>query len=141
MGSPGAIADRVPILILFDGVCNLCNGTVKFIIKRDPDAIFRFASLQSEFGRSKLLHFNMDPERLHSVVVIDRDEVLEKSDAALHIVRHLAYPWKFLVVLKWLPKKIRDACYNLIAGNRYKLFGQRDACMIPTIELRSRFLD
>ena len=141
MGSPGSLNNRRPILILFDGVCNLCNGTVQFIIKRDPDAKFRFASLQSSFGRSQLLRFNFNPELLHSVIVIDGDVALQKSDAALHIARHLGQPWKLLSALGILPKSFRDACYNLIASNRYKLFGKQDQCMIPTPELKSRFVE
>lgn len=141
MGSPGSLDNQRPILILFDGVCNLCNGTVQFIIKRDPKVKFRFASLQSSFGRSQLLRFNLNPGLLHSVIVIDRDIALEKSDAALYIARHLGQPWKSLSALSILPKSFRDACYNLIANNRYKLFGKQDQCMLPTPELKSRFVE
>lgn len=140
MGSPGAIANQVPVLILFDGVCNLCNGAVRFIIKRDRHAKFKFASLQSTFGRTTLQRFKLNPDSLHSVVVIDNDVALEKSNAALQIARHLGYPWKLLTLFHWIPKNVRDGLYNVVAKNRYRLFGRRDACMIPTPEMQGRFL-
>jgi predicted DCC family thiol-disulfide oxidoreductase YuxK len=141
MGSPGSLEDHRPILVLFDGVCNLCNGIVQFIIKRDPKAKFRFASLQSEFGKSQLIQFKLNPELLHSLIVIDNDKALERSDAALHIAKHLGTPWKLLTVFKILPKFFRDACYNLVASNRYRIFGKLASCMIPTPELKDRFIE
>ena len=85
MGSPDSLGSHRPILILFDGVCNLCSGVVKFIVRRDPKGKFKFASLQSDAGRSILKQFNIDPDLLHSIVVIDNDAALERSDAAIHI--------------------------------------------------------
>ena len=141
MGASGSLAKGNPVLILFDGVCNLCSGVVQFLIKHDPDAHFRFASLQSEFGKSQLRKFNLDPEALHSVVVIQRDVALQKSDGVLYIVRYLSYPWKILSFLRWLPKRFRDAGYDLIAGSRYKIFGRKESCMVPTADLRERFVE
>ncbi|HZB13662.1 MAG TPA: thiol-disulfide oxidoreductase DCC family protein [Chryseolinea sp.] len=129
------------LLILFDGVCNLCNGFVKFLIKRDPAGKFRFASLQSDFGRSQLIRFNLNPDLLHSVIVIEADNVLQRSDAALRIVNQLGGPWKILNALKIFPRFLRDALYNVVARNRYKVFGKRDSCMIPTPELKARFIE
>ena len=129
------------LLILFDGVCNLCNGFVKFLIKRDPAGKFRFASLQSDFGRSQLIRFNLNPDLLHSVIVIEGDNVLQRSDAALRIVTQLGGPWKILNALKIFPRFLRDALYNVVARNRYKVFGKRDSCMIPTPELKARFIE
>jgi len=129
------------LLILFDGVCNLCNGFVQFLIKRDPAGKFRFASLQSDFGRSQLIRFNLNPDLLHSVIVIEGDNVLQRSDAALRIVNQLGGPWKILTALKIFPKFLRDALYNVVARNRYKVFGKRDSCMIPTPELKARFIE
>ena len=129
------------LLILFDGVCNLCNGSVQFLIKRDPAGKFRFASLQSDFGRSQLIRFNLNPDLLHSVVVIDGDNVLQRSDAALRIVNQLDGPWKILNAFKIFPKFLRDVLYNVVARNRYKVFGKRDSCMIPTPELKARFIE
>jgi predicted DCC family thiol-disulfide oxidoreductase YuxK len=129
------------LIILFDGVCNLCNGFVQFLIKRDPAGTFRFAALQSDFGRSQLVRFNLNPDLLHSVIVIEGDNVLQRSDAALRIVNQLGGPWKLLNASKIFPKFLRDALYNLVARNRYKIFGKRDSCMIPTRELKERFIE
>jgi len=130
-----------PVVILFDGICNFCNGVVKFIIKRDPAKKFRFASLQSGFGRSQLIRFHLNPESIHSFVVIDGEVFRERSDAALHIARHLGAPWRALLVFKILPKFLRDAAYNVVASNRYKIFGRKDSCMIPTPDLKERFIE
>ncbi len=140
MGSPDPIENHRPILVLFDGVCNLCNGTVQFIIRRDPQGRFRFASLQSEAGRAQLTRFNLNPDVLYSFIVIDGDQMYERSDAALFIAKHLALPWKAFAVFKVFPRFLRDAVYNLIAKNRYRLFGKQDQCMIPTPELKARFV-
>lgn len=141
MGSPGSLENLKPILVLFDGVCNLCNGIVQFIIKRDPHARFRFASLQSQAGQSYLKRFGMDTHTLYSLIVIDDDKAFERSDAVLRIAKHLGQPWRSFSIFKVLPKSFRDTCYNLIAKNRYQLFGKKDQCMIPTPELKARFLE
>lgn len=140
MGASGSLAKGNPVLILFDGVCNLCSGVVQFLIKHDPDAHFRFASLQSEFGKSQLRKFNFEPDALHSVVVIQHDAAFQKSDAVLYIIRHLSYPWRFLTLLGWLPKRFRDAGYDLIARSRYKIFGRTENCMVPNANLRERYV-
>jgi predicted DCC family thiol-disulfide oxidoreductase YuxK len=134
------MSDRDTILVLFDGVCNLCNGAVKFIIKRDPKNVFTFASLQSDKARSELRRFGIRSDSFHSMLVIHRDRCYERSDAALYIVRHLQRPWSWLYALKIIPRFIRNAVYNLIAQYRYKLFGRQDACMLPTPELKARFV-
>ena len=141
MGSPGSLEDQQPILVLFDGICNLCNGFVKFLIKRDPLCRFKFASLQSEFGRSLLVRLKMDPDLLYSLVVIHKNKVMLRSDAVLYISRHLGVPWKWLPVFTFIPRFLRDGLYNLVAGNRYKIFGKRESCMIPTAELKNRFIE
>lgn len=129
-------------LVLFDGVCNLCNSSVQLIIKRDKKDIFRFASLQSDLGKS--LTNNTEPQTessLKSIVLIESDgRRYTKSTAALRIARHLSgYSW--LSVFLILPKFIRDFFYDVIARNRYRWFGKKDECMIPTPELQSKFLD
>ena len=101
MGSPDSLGNHKPVLILFDGVCNLCNGLVQFIIRRDPNAKFKFASLQSEVGRSLLKQFNIDPDLLHSIVVIDNDVAFQRSDAALRIANYLGGGWKILKVFRY----------------------------------------
>jgi predicted DCC family thiol-disulfide oxidoreductase YuxK len=141
MGSPDPVEVPSPVLVLFDGVCNLCNGIVRFIIKRDPRGKFRFASIQSDVGQSQLRQFTLDPDSLHSVVVIDDGKVFERSDAALRIARELGIPWKWFTALKILPRFLRDACYDLIASHRYRIFGRREHCMVAPPEWKDRFLD
>lgn len=127
-------------IILFDGVCNLCNGAVVFIIKRDKKNIFKFAALQSEIGRGLTSKFNIDTSKVDSIILIDWDKHYEKSTAALQIARHLsgAYPLLFGFII--LPKFIRDSVYDYIARNRYRWFGKRESCMIPTAKLKDKFL-
>jgi predicted DCC family thiol-disulfide oxidoreductase YuxK len=141
MGSPDSLGNHKPVLVLFDGVCNLCNGLVQFIIRRDPKAKFKFASLQSDAGRSLLKKFNIDTDLMHSIVVIDDDEALQRSDAVIRIANYLGGGWKTLKVFNFLPKFFRDACYNLVAANRYRIFGKKNSCMIPTPELKQRFIE
>src|SRR5687767_12337004 len=118
MGSPRSVSEKERVFIFFDGVCNLCNGVVKFIIKRDQKGIFKFASLQSDFAKSQLARFNVSPEFFDSFVVVDGPLFLTRSDAALHIAKLLGGPWKAAAVLKMFPRFIRDAGYNLIGSNR-----------------------
>jgi predicted DCC family thiol-disulfide oxidoreductase YuxK len=128
------------IIVLFDGVCNLCNGTVQYIIRHDPDGRFRFASLQSKAGEEWMLHFGKDPTQLHSVLVIKDGKLYERSDAALLVAANLSGPMSGLRVFRFIPRFIRDGVYNLIARTRYDVFGKQNECMIPTPELRERFL-
>jgi predicted DCC family thiol-disulfide oxidoreductase YuxK len=129
-------------VVLFDGVCNLCNHTVQFIIRRDATAQFRFASQQSEAGQALLNHHRIPQSAAlaDSVVVIEGNRVYLESDAALHILYRLpGYSW--LYSLRWLPKPLRDWAYRVVAKNRYRIFGKQESCMVPTPELRGRFLD
>jgi predicted DCC family thiol-disulfide oxidoreductase YuxK len=141
MGSPDSLGNHKPVLVLFDGVCNLCNGLVQFIIQRDPKAKFKFASLQSDAGRSLLKKFNIDADLLHSIVVFDDDEALQRSDAVIRIANYLGGGWKILKAFNILPKFFRDGCYNVVAANRYRIFGKKNSCMIPTPELKQRFIE
>lgn len=127
-------------LILFDGVCNLCNSSVLFIIKRDSKEVFKFASLQSELGKALLQEFKLPATELNSVLLIDKGKFYNKSDAALNIARHLHGLWPMLYGLKIIPLFIRNGVYDWIAKNRYRWFGKKEACMIPTPELKSRFI-
>ena len=140
MGSPGSIDTSGKIVILFDGVCNLCNGAVQFIIKRDNTSKFLFASLQSDFGQSQLQKFGLDPSKLHSIIALDNGKFYERSDAALKIASGLAQPWSILGVFRIVPRFFRDWVYDLIAKSRYRIFGKRESCMIPTPELKGRFV-
>lgn len=140
MGASGALTDSESV-VLFDGVCNLCSGAVQFVIKRDPAAKFKFASLQSEFGQTQLRRFGLNTDSLHSIILIQDDKFYERSDAALRIARQLNGGWRLFYGFIIVPRFIRDGIYNLIGKNRYKLFGKKDACWIPTPELKSRFKD
>lgn len=127
-------------VILFDGVCNFCNSSVQFIIKRDPQGIYQFTSLQSEVGQ-KLLKDHEVPVELDSFIYIEDEKIYFKSTAALKVFRNLKGLWKFLYIFIIVPRPLRDVVYGVIARNRYKWFGKRDACMIPSPEQRKRFLD
>lgn len=127
-------------LILFDGVCNLCNNSVDFIIRRDKKGIFLFTSLQSETGQEILKHFQLPSQDFETVLLLREGRMYKKSGAALRIARHLNAPWPVLYVFIWLPAFIRDFFYDLIAKNRYKLFGKKDSCRLPTAEERSLFI-
>ena len=124
--------------VLFDGVCNLCSKSVQFIIKRDPHNQFLFASLQSEMGKSLLEKHHLS--EVDSVVLIKEDMYYMESDAALEICRHLSSGWKLLAILKVIPSSIRDPLYQFVARNRYRWFGKQDSCMLPTEEMKKRFL-
>jgi predicted DCC family thiol-disulfide oxidoreductase YuxK len=139
LGTLDPLISENPV-ILFDGVCNLCNGAVQFIIRRDKRNIFRFASLQSEAAKKLLSSVEMPPDRLDSIILIRNHQVYRESDAAVEIAREFSGGWKLLSWFRILPKFLRDAMYRLIARNRYRLFGKRDVCMIPSPELKSKFL-
>lgn len=128
-------------IILFDGVCNLCNGAVQWVIKRDREDVFRFAPLQSESAQKLVEARNIDTSRIDSIILIDPGVAYYiKSDAALEIARNLK-GYEFLSPLfKWVPLGLRNAIYDLIARNRYSLFGKKQECMIPTPELKAKFL-
>ena len=128
-------------IILFDGVCNLCNGAINFIIKHDPKGIFKFASLQGETGQKLLAQHTIDPQETDSIVLIDNDQVSVKSSAALRIAKNLNQGYPLLFGFMIIPTFIRNGVYDFIAANRYKWFGKKESCMLPTPELRSRFLD
>jgi predicted DCC family thiol-disulfide oxidoreductase YuxK len=134
---------RGPV-ILFDGHCNLCSGSVRFVIRRDPRAQFRFASLQGDAARRLCAEAGIpaaaaaEPD---SIVLLVDGRALERSDAALAIAARLGFPWRLLAALRVVPRPIRDAAYRFVARNRYRWFGRTDACMVPTPELRARFID
>jgi predicted DCC family thiol-disulfide oxidoreductase YuxK len=125
-------------VILFDGVCNLCNAWVQFVIRHDARGRFAFAPLQSE--RAAQLLSGRNPGPVDSVVLVASEHVYVESTAALRIARRLDGPWSMGGALLLIPRPLRDAVYRLIARNRFRWFGRRDACMIPTDAIRSRFL-
>lgn len=128
-------------IILFDGVCNLCNGAINFIIKHDPKAQFKFASLQGATGQKLLAKHHINPKETDSIVLIEPERVSVKSSAALRIAKYLNEGYPLLYGFMIIPGFIRNAVYDFIAANRYKWFGKKDSCMIPTPELKNRFLD
>lgn len=127
-------------IIFFDGVCNLCNSSVQFVIKRDKEGTFRFASLQSGAGQEALQQFHLSQNDFNSFLLYEQGKLYTRSTAALRVLSQLK-GWKWAGAFKYVPPFIRNAVYNLIARNRYKWFGKKDECMIPTPELKSRFLD
>ncbi len=128
-------------IILFDGVCNLCNGSVIFILQREKEPIFQFASIQSEAGKELLEWCELPEGYSQAVVLIDHGRVYLGSTAALKIGQELKFPWSEISTVGLIvPKLIRDWVYNQIAVNRYQWFGKRDVCMLPTENLKTRFL-
>ncbi|GAC1591552.1 MAG: thiol-disulfide oxidoreductase DCC family protein [Candidatus Velthaea sp.] len=130
----------VPLVVLFDGVCNLCDVAVRLIIANDPRARFSCAPLQSAAARDLLRRYGRTPDGIESIVLIDDMGVHEQSDAALGILTRLRSPWPLAGLAYALPRSVRDRIYAFVARNRYAWFGQRDACSVPTPEGRVRFL-
>jgi len=129
-------------LVLFDGVCNLCNASVLKIIKKDTHSIFLFASLQSEIGKEITNHFKIDAQKIDSIILVESNtNYYIKSTAALKIGKHFSGFWQLFHIFWVLPTSFRDFCYNYIAENRYKWFGKKEICMIPTPEIKSKFID
>lgn len=126
-------------VILFDGVCNLCNSSVNFVIDRDPQGTIYFAPLQSEYAR-KLLEKHQIGMELNTIVLLEDGKVYDRSTAALRIARLLNGPWPLLYASIVMPRFIRDGVYRWIARNRYRWFGKTQACRVPTPELQARFL-
>ncbi|HXA01986.1 MAG TPA: thiol-disulfide oxidoreductase DCC family protein [Cytophagaceae bacterium] len=129
------------IIIFFDGVCNFCNGFVNFVIVRDKKNKFLFAPLQSEQGKEFLTSKDLNPDKFDSVIVLSSGIPLQKSDAALEIARNMGFPWFMFYGFKIFPRSFRDFFYKLIAKNRYTLFGKKESCMIPTTEIKAKFLE
>ncbi len=127
-------------IILFDGVCNFCNSSINFVIERDSKGYFKFAPLQSEIGEELAAKHNIDKAEVDSVILIEDERAYTHSTAALKIARHLDGVWSWSHAFVVVPRAIRDVFYRLFAKNRYRLFGKRDACMMPTPEIRARFL-
>ena len=128
-------------VVLFDGVCNLCNAAVLFIIDRDPHARIRFAALQSDVGRRVLERAGRAGASLDTMVFIENGRYFDRSTAALRIARRLRGAWPLLALALAIPRPVRDAVYDVIARNRYRWFGRETQCRVPTASLRSRFLD
>jgi predicted DCC family thiol-disulfide oxidoreductase YuxK len=126
--------------ILFDGVCNLCNGFVQFVIARDPSARFRFAALQSGAAAALLREAGVTAPLPDSIVLVEGGRVYVRSAAALRILRGLRFPWPLAFAAIAVPRVVRDRVYDFIAAHRYRWFGRRDSCWLPTPDLKRRFL-
>lgn len=143
MGSvqAGAAPRPVSAVLLFDGVCNLCTASVRWVIPRDPKGHFRFASLQSDVGRRLLVEAGGNPDELDSVVLLEDGQLWERSTAALRVARKLKAPWPLLYTFILVPRTLRDWIYDVVASTRYRVFGRKEECMIPSPEVKGRFLD
>jgi predicted DCC family thiol-disulfide oxidoreductase YuxK len=133
-------------VILFDGVCGLCNGAVRFVLRHDPAGRFRFAPLQSEFARTALDRHGADPSELSTVCLLlepgtPRERLLAGSDAVLAAARELGGPWSLLALGRILPRALRDRAYRAVARNRYRWFGRYEACPLPGPDVRDRFIE
>ncbi|EGV44749.1 DUF393 domain-containing protein [Bizionia argentinensis JUB59] len=129
-------------LVLFDGVCNLCNDAINYVIKHDKNNVFMFAPLQSEIGKQLINEYNIDTQKIDSILLYSFENGLfHKSTAALKIASKLGFPLNLMVVFFIIPTFIRNWVYDFIARNRYKWYGKKEACIIPTKELKAKFLD
>ncbi|KPB04421.1 thiol-disulfide oxidoreductase DCC family protein [Bacillus sp. CHD6a] len=127
-------------ILLFDGVCNLCNALVPFVIQRDKGSTFKFASLQSEVGQTILKEHSLPVDQFDSFYFVDGNKLYTKSTADLKVAKNLDGGWKLFYPLILIPKPIRDMIYSFIAKNRYRWFGKKDQCMLPNPEMKKRFL-
>jgi predicted DCC family thiol-disulfide oxidoreductase YuxK len=134
-------ADPTHPIVLFDGVCNLCNGLVQFLLEHDDAGRLRFGSLQSDAAAELLSRFDLPADDLESVVVIEGDRAYTRSAAALRIAKHLGTPYSLLYPLGHVPRPVRDAVYDLVAEYRYDVFGKRDRCAVPPPDVEDRFVE
>lgn len=133
--------DNGSYILLFDGVCNLCTGIVKFIIKRDRKKVFRFAALQSQSGQALLKKFGLSVVDFDTFILISGDKYFSKSTAALHVLKAFGGGWKMLYILSLVfPLSVRGFFYNMVARIRYRIFGKKETCLVPSPEIKDRFL-
>ncbi|EMA59792.1 thiol-disulfide oxidoreductase DCC family protein [Halorubrum kocurii] len=128
-------------IILFDGVCNLCSGFVQFVLPRDEEGKYRFASLQSDAGQALLAEHDLPSDELESVVLIEDGESYVKSSAIIQIAAGLGGAYRLLSPFRYVPRSVRDRVYDFVADNRYRWFGKKDRCMMPSGDVESRFLE
>ena len=127
-------------IVLFDGVCNFCNSTVNFLLKQDKNVVLKFAAFQSDAGQLLLRQYKLPPDNFDSFILIENGKAYKSSTAGLRLYNKLPWYWKWTQIFWIVPRPIRDAVYNIIARNRYRWFGKKDSCMIPSASIRSRFL-
>lgn len=141
MNGPPGNGDPDHRIVLYDGICNLCNASVRFIIKRDPDGLYRFAHLQSSTGNDLARRYGIDPAVTDTFVLIAHDRASIKSDAWLSILESLGGIWRAARALRVIPRPVRDAVYDLVGRMRYRVFGKTAYCQTPTPDAATRFLD
>lgn len=127
-------------VVLFDGICNLCNSSVRFILKHDSREKFLFSSLQSDASKKLLLHLNYKIREMNTIVLVENGEILEKSDAVLRIASHLRFPWNLAYGFRIIPRSVRDSVYDFVSRNRYKWFGKKDTCVFTINKYENRFI-
>lgn len=128
-------------VLLFDGQCNLCNGLVRFVIARDLKGVFRFAPLQGPSAAMYLRRFKLEQEALDTVILVEGANAYRKSSAALRTLRRLRFPWPLGYAFMAVPRPVRDLAYDVVAKSRYRIWGRNETCMLPTAELKARFLE
>ncbi len=128
-------------LILFDGVCNLCNGVVKLVIRQDKKAYFKLAALQSKAGQQFLQQHQLPQKDFETFLLIQNGKIYQQADAALLVAKHFSWYWQWLQFFWLVPRPLRNAVYRFVARNRYRWFGKKEACMIPTPAIKNRFLE
>jgi predicted DCC family thiol-disulfide oxidoreductase YuxK len=128
-------------LVVFDGVCNLCTASVTFILRHEAEARLRFGSLQSPAGSRLMRELGLDPEDARTFVLLAGGKAFLRSEAALRVCGYFRWPWRALAALRVVPRPIRDRAYDLVARHRYRWFGRTEACLLPTPELRARFIE
>ncbi len=128
-------------VILFDGVCNLCNGAVNWVIKRDTQNKFKFSSLQSEYGKQLINRFQLSSDYLNTIVLLDNDQVYLRSEAVLRILRHLGGIYSIAYIFNVIPSPILNFFYNIVAKYRYRWFGKKDKCMVPDVSVQQKFIE
>ncbi|HPY40867.1 MAG TPA: thiol-disulfide oxidoreductase DCC family protein [Thiolinea sp.] len=128
-------------LIIFDGMCNLCTFSVRFILTHETAPLLQFAPLQSKAGMRLLKTYGFDPTDAKTFVLIQNGQAYTRSEAALRVAKYLRWPWRELTIFRAIPKPLRDTLYDYVALNRYRWFGQKEICMLPTPELRARFME
>jgi predicted DCC family thiol-disulfide oxidoreductase YuxK len=140
--APGALDQTAHAVVLFDGVCNVCNDAVKFILARDTAGYFRFASLQSDVAKQLLAPFGLAEMPLETMALIEGGRVYLRSSAVLGVGRRLGGGWRIVSLLgRLVPRRVRDALYAFLVRHRYRWFGQSEQCLVPTPAVRERFLD
>jgi len=141
MSESSTVTDIDGPVLLFDGVCNLCNGVIRFLIRRDPEGRFRYAPLQSDVATELLSDCGLPTDRIETFVMIDDGECYTKSSAAIRVAVKLGGLYRVAGPLRYLPRPIRDGVYDLVAATRYDIFGRTDECMVPTPAIEDRFLE